>query len=81
LAKHKTEPRWLVIELKRSQGSDDTLGQIQCYMGWVMEELADDGDKVEGLIIAAEQSEKLRFAMKATQKISFKRYEVDFRLA
>jgi hypothetical protein len=80
LARHKSEPRWLVIELKRSQGSDDTLGQIQRYMGWVMEELAEDDHDVEGLIIATEPSNKLRFALKATQNISFMRYEVDFQL-
>lgn len=80
LAKHKSEPRWLIIELKRSQGSDDTLGQVQRYMGWVIEELANDGDEVEGLIIASEQSEKLRYAMSATNNIKFMKYEVDFRL-
>ena len=62
------------------QGSDDTLGQVQRYMGWVMEELANDGDEVEGLIIASEQSEKLRYAMSATKNIKFMRYKVDFRL-
>ena len=49
-------------------------------MGWVMEELAEQDDQVEGMIVAAEQTDKLRFALKATQNISFKRYEVDFRL-
>jgi hypothetical protein len=49
-------------------------------MGWVMEELTEHADQVEGLIIAAEQTDKLRFALKATQNIFFKRYEVDFRL-
>src|SRR5439155_318533 len=33
LAKHKTEPRWLVLELKRSQTGDTTLGQLLRYMG------------------------------------------------
>ena len=35
LAKHRTEPRWLVIELKREQTSDDTVGQVLRYMGWI----------------------------------------------
>jgi hypothetical protein len=54
LAKHKTKPRWLVIELKRGQTSDETVGQVLRYMGWVEENLAEDGDSVHGLIIARE---------------------------
>ena len=35
LAKHRTEARWLVVELKRNQTSDDTVGQILRYRaGW-----------------------------------------------
>ncbi len=80
LARHKTEPRWLVIELKRGQTSDNTLGQVQRYMGWVMQELAQDGETVEGLIIALEEDERLRYALKAASHVRFMRYEVDFRL-
>lgn len=80
LARHKTNARWLVIELKRAQSSDDTLGQVQRYMGWVKENLADSGEPVEGLIIAQTQSEKLRYALMATQDIEFMGYAVTFRL-
>jgi len=80
LARHKTEPRWLVIELKRGQTSDQTVGQILRYMGWVKEELAIVGEAVDGLIIALDDDEKLRYALKATQGIHFMRYRVDFRL-
>lgn len=80
LARHKTKPRWLVIELKRSQSSDDTLGQLQRYMGWVKANLAGDAEPVEGLIIAQKQSEKLRYALMVTHDIQFMRYEVTFRL-
>jgi hypothetical protein len=80
LARHRSEPRWLVIELKRGQSSDDTLGQVQRYMGWIQEELATAEETVEGLIIARSQSEKLRYALKASKAIRFQRYEVDFRL-
>ena len=40
LAHHRTEPRWLVVELKRNQTSDTTVGQVLRYMGWVAENLA-----------------------------------------
>ena len=33
LARHKAEPRWLVMELKRQQSNDQTVGQVLRYMG------------------------------------------------
>jgi hypothetical protein len=80
LAFHKTDLRWLVIELKKGQTSDQTVGQVLRYMGWVKTELAKDGESVEGLIIGLRDDEKLRYALKATQGIQFMRYEVEFRL-
>ena len=40
LARHRTKPEWLVVELKRGQSSDDTVGQLLRYMGWVRMHLA-----------------------------------------
>ncbi len=54
LAKHKTDARWLVVELKRQQTSDQTVGQVLRYVGWVKKHLARDGDRVDGLIVAHE---------------------------
>jgi hypothetical protein len=80
LAKHKKEPVWLVIELKRHQSSDVTVGQIQRYMGWVQEHLAGTEGTVKGLIIAHEMDEKLKYALKAAKGIEVMLYEVEFRL-
>jgi hypothetical protein len=80
LAHHKSEPRWLVIELKRDQSSDDTVGQVLRYMGWVQSELATAQESVEGLVVAHAEDEKLRYALKVTPAVRFMRYEVDFRL-
>lgn len=80
LAYHKSEPRWLVIELKRNQATDETLGQLQRYMGWVLAEVAQKGERVEGLIIALEEDVYLRYALKSTVNIRFMRYVIDFRL-
>lgn len=80
LAKHKTEPRWLVIELKRAQTSDDTVGQVARYMGWVKKNLAGSGDKVEGVIIALEDDPKLKYALEVVPDIRFLRYQVEFKL-
>src|SRR5690606_17736731 len=35
LAVHRKEPRFLVVELKRRQGTDETVGQALRYLGWV----------------------------------------------
>ncbi|MFC1531515.1 endonuclease NucS domain-containing protein, partial [Gemmatimonadota bacterium] len=80
LAKHKREPRWLVIELKRDQSSDQTVGQVARYMGWVREELADAAEKVEGLIIARTSDEGLKYALSAVNDVRVRYYEVKFRL-
>jgi len=42
----RTVPRWLVVEHKRNQTSDQTVGQLLRYIGWVKRHLAEDGDVV-----------------------------------
>ncbi len=80
LAKHRSEPRWLVIELKRDRTSDRTVGQILRYIGWVRQEMAGEGERVEGLIIARQADDGLRYAVSAAPDVTVQRYEVDFRL-
>lgn len=81
LARHKKESCWLVIELKRGQTTDDTVGQVLRYMGWVDENLAEDGDQVKGMIIAQDKDEKLRYALRMTSNIHFRRYKINFELS
>jgi hypothetical protein len=80
LAKHKVEPRWLVIELKRNQSSDETVGQVTRYMGWVKRHLAKPGDRVEGLIIAHQAESAVHYALTAVPDVGLQLYEVQFRL-
>lgn len=80
LARHKREPRWLVIELKREKSSDAVVGQVLRYMGWVQRHLVDDGDAVEGLVVATEGDPQLHYALDVVPSVSFKSYEVEFRL-
>ncbi len=80
LARHKTDARWLVIELKRGQTSDATLGQVLRYMGAVRRELADEGDAVEGLIIAYAATDKLRYAVSEVPTVALQLYDVSFHL-
>ncbi|MCC6488071.1 MAG: DUF1016 family protein, partial [Candidatus Hydrogenedentes bacterium] len=80
LAKHKKQNRWLVVELKRGQTSDQTVGQVLRYIGWVRKELAKPKDNVEGLIIAREADDSLRYAVSAIPDVNLKLYEVKFSL-
>ena len=80
LARHKREPRWLVIELKREKSSDAVVGQVLRYMGWVKRHLVEAGEAVEGLVVATEGDPQLHYALEVVPGVSFKSYEVEFRL-
>lgn len=82
LAHHRKKPEWLVIELKRGQSSDETVGQVSRYMGWVKHNLAKAGDTVRGLIISRDTDLSLAYAIRGldTDKITVQKYEVEFHL-
>ena len=50
------------------------------YMGFVREQIAENDQAVEGVIIALEDDQKLRWALMSVPSISFYRYEVSFKL-
>lgn len=80
LAVSKDQKRLLVIEMKRGRASDAVVGQILRYMGFVKEQIAESNQTVEGIIIALDDDQKLRWALAATPSIGFYRYEIDFKL-
>lgn len=78
LAKDKNTGSYVVIELKKNQTSDDTVGQIARYMGWIK---ATKGDiDVRGVIIAGSFDQKLHFARMMLKNIEVFSYEVNFKL-
>jgi len=80
LAISKDAAELLVIELKKGRASDVVVGQIQRYMGYVKDELAEDNQTVKGLIIGLEDDVRIRRALSVTQNIDFMRYKVSFSL-
>ena len=80
LAKHKVQPHWLVIELKRNQTSDQTVGQLLRYIGWVKQHLAEDGDEVHGMIICRSADDALHYALSTIPNAELQLYEVEFHL-
>lgn len=79
LAISKDRKEWLVVELKKGRASDNVVGQILRHMGYV-QELAESGQKVKGVIIALEDDNRIRRALSMTPNIEFYRYQVTFRL-
>jgi hypothetical protein len=80
LARHKTEKKWLVIELKKEASSDAVVGQVLRYMGWVQLNLAEPGDEVHGLLIGPAVDMLLSYAIAPVPKLTAMSYEVNFRL-
>ena len=80
LAIHKTQPRFLVVELKRNQSTDQTVGQALRYVGWVKKHLAKDGQSVEALIVAHKVETAARYAILTLPNVMMMTYEVEFRL-
>lgn len=80
LARHRERGDWLVIELKRGQGSDQTVGQVLRYVGWVRRHLAEGDEEVRGLIVARGADDQLRYAVDTLPFVDLQFYEVEFTL-
>ena len=63
---------FIVIELKRNS-TDQTLGQILQYMGWVNENLCEDSQKVKGIIIAESKDNRLDYALTVVPSVVFRK--------
>ena len=80
LAINKDRSHYLVVELKKGRASDAVVGQIQRYMGFVLDDIAEGNQGVHGTIIALEDDLRLRRALRVTNNIEFYRYQVNFKL-
>ena len=49
-------------------------------MGWVQEELCNDGQAVKGIIICGEPDTKLSYALNMTKDIDVRYYDLSFKL-
>lgn len=80
LAISKDKKELLVVELKRGRVSDRVVGQVQRYMGFVVKNLAKEGQTVKGAIIALEDDPRVRLALLVAPNISFYTYQFSFKL-
>jgi len=80
LARSKDGTRLLVLELKRGRATDVVVGQVLRYMGFIREQVAEANQTVEGVVIALEDDQKLRWALSSVPSVRFLRYQVSFKL-
>ncbi len=66
--------------MKKGRASDLVIGQIQRYMGFVKEELAEENQKVKGIIIALEPDLRIKRALTVISNIDLYIYKVNFSL-
>ncbi len=65
LCKDKSD-NFVVVELKKSTGSFEVVGQIQKYMTWIQEHFA-GAKQVRGIIVAKENDKQLEYAAKGSK--------------
>jgi len=80
LAKGNDNKEWLIIELKKGKSDDQVVGQVLRYVGWIEENLAEEGETVRGLIITKDRDDKLLYALKTLKNVSLMTYIVRFDL-
>jgi len=80
LAVEPESSSFIVIELKKGRPSDQVIGQILRYMGWVKKNVCKDDQGVKGLVICRDPDPKLAYALEMTNNIEVRYYSVSFRL-
>jgi len=70
----------VVIELKVSKGYDRVVGQLLRYVAWIRANLAEDGQRVRGIIIAREISEDLVLATSVVPDVELIEYTLSVSL-
>lgn len=73
------DDNFVVVELKRGRISDQVVGQLSRYMGWVKENKAHDSKKVRGIIVASEADKNLDYALKANSQMELKTFALSFK--
>lgn len=71
-----SEGKFVVVELKREQGTDRVVGQILRYMGWVM--IHYRVTDVRGIIIVGKKDPLLDYAVEAASNIQAKEFCLSF---
>ena len=68
------EGNHVVVELKRMQGTDQVVGQILRYMGWLKE--THSTEKVRGIIIVGRKDQALSYAVMGASNVQVKEFKI-----
>jgi len=63
----KLTKEYVICELKRGQTSDETVGQLLRYMGWVKKHLEVSNKNVRGILVGSNFNEKLDYSLLGIQ--------------
>lgn len=74
----KNRDDFVILELKKGRTSDEVVGQISRYIGWVKEFLA-EGRNVRGIIIVHDFDPRLKYAVRAHDNLQLKYYEIQLK--
>ena len=80
LARDRDTNDLVIIQLKRGDSSDSTVGQLLRYASWVREKVAAESQNVRGIIVTKKADAALEYAVKNLAFVEVKTYEVDFQL-
>jgi hypothetical protein len=72
--------RWWVFELKRGRPGDAVVGQVSRYLSWIEEERRSQRESVVGAIIVKRADAKLRYSVKANERLSLWEYDDSLRV-
>lgn len=72
--------RWWVFELKRGRSADRVVGQVSRYLGWIGEERRGNRESAVGAIIVKKADPKLRYAVKANERLSLWEFDEQLRV-
>jgi len=71
---------FVVIELKKGRPSDQVVGQVLRYMGWVKKNLCTNGEGVKGLVVCRDPDDRLSYALEMVSQVAVRYYSVSFKL-
>ncbi len=75
----KNQNDYVLVELKKGRTSDQVVGQISRYIGWVKEFIAEGSQRVRGIIIVHDFDPKLKYAVRAHDSLQLKYYEIQLK--
>jgi hypothetical protein len=67
---------YVVVELKVSKGYDRVVGQLLRYMAWIKQNLANENQKVRGVIVARDITDDLILATSMIPDVTLLEYEL-----